>query len=416
MSFRPALRDWLFVVVTVACCVRLYFMPSPPQLIEREGESEIARVVEVDNEDLRQHGVIRFGSQLLEVEINSGRLKGKRFTANNELRGNLELDKEFKVGDLITVVVPEDADPKETMLVARDHWRTGWGVVLFGGFCLLLVIFGGWVGLKALLSFIFSCLAIWKLVIPLVLRGWSADWVIFGTVAILTAVIVGLVAGLSRKGVAAFIGSAAGVLAGLGMAHLFGRLMKINGATMPYVQTLLYSGYEKISIPDIFIGAMILASSGAMMDLAMDIASGVEEVSRHNPQLKFRELAASGLRIGRSVVGTMTTTLLLAYSGGYITLLMVFAAQGTPVMDFLNNPLVAAEAVKTLIGSFSLVLVAPLTALAAAMLFACRRTDPVAHTEGTSTPTCRRGKVPFRLRGRLLRRRPKPAPDCATRR
>ena len=244
--------------------------------------------------------------------------------------------------------------------------------MLFGGFCLLLVLFGGRVGLNALFSFVFSCLAIWKLVIPLVLRGWSADWVIFGTVAILTAVIVGLVAGLSRKGAAAFTGSAAGVLAGLAMAHLFGSLMKINGATMPYVQTLLYSGYENLSLPDIFIGATILAGSGAVMDLAMDIAAGVEEVARHNPELPARELAASGLRIGRSVVGTMTTTLLLAYSGGYITLLMVFAAQGTGVVDFLNNPLVAAEVMKTLIGSFSLVLVAPLTALASALFFAPR--------------------------------------------
>jgi uncharacterized membrane protein len=213
-------------------------------------------------------------------------------------------------------------------------------------------------------------------VIPLVLRGWSADWVIFGTVALLTAVIVYLVAGLTRKGLAAFAGSAAGILAGLGMAHLFGRLMNINGATMPYVQALLYSGYEDLSLPDIFIGAMILAGSGAVMDLAMDIASGVEEVALHNPDLPFKELTASGMRIGRSVVGTMTTTLLLAYSGGYITLLMVFAAQGTRVIDFLNNPLVAAEAVKTLIGSFSLVLVAPLTALASGLLFTGRHITP----------------------------------------
>ena len=416
MIRRPALPDLVFTVVAVICCVGLYFMPSPPPLIEREGKSELARVVEVDNGDIRQLGLIHAGSQLLEVEIRSGRLKDKRFSAGNELRGNLELDKVFEVGDLVTVVVPDDAAPKETMLVARDHWRTGWGLVLFGGFCLLLVLFGGWVGIKALLSFVFSCLAIWKLVIPLVLRGWSADWVIFGTVAILTAVIVGLVAGLSRKGLAAFVGSAAGVLAALGMAHLFGKLMKINGATMPYVQTLLYSGQEKISIPDIFIGAMILAGSGAMMDLAMDIASGVEEVARHNPRLPFRELAASGLRIGRSVVGTMTTTLLLAYSGGYITLLMVFAAQGTPVMDFLNTPLVAAEAVKTLIGSFSLVLVAPLTALAAGALFAGRKAKfSPALAKDSTTPTCRRGKVPFRRRGLSPWRRPRPDRGCATR-
>ena len=93
MIRRPALPDLVFTVVAVICCVGLYFMPSPPPLIEREGKSELARVVEVDNGDIRQLGLIHTGSQLLEVEIRSGRLKGKRFSAGNELRGNLELDK-----------------------------------------------------------------------------------------------------------------------------------------------------------------------------------------------------------------------------------------------------------------------------------------------------------------------------------
>ena len=105
------------------------------------------------------------------------------------------------------------------------------------------------------------------------------------------------------------------------------------------------------------------------MDLGMDIAAGICEVKRHNPSLGFRELFLSGLRMGRAVVGTMTTTLLLAYSGGYITLLMMFASQGTSPLDFLNSTLVASEVVKTLIGSFSLVLVAPFTAFFAGWVF-----------------------------------------------
>ena len=120
-------------------------------------------------------------------------------------------------------------------------------------------------------------------------------------------------------------------------------------------------------------GAAVLASSGAVMDLAMDVAAGVDEVARRNPELPARELWRSGVRIGRSVVGTMTTTLLLAYSGGYITLLMVFAAQGTKPADFLNSTLVSAETVKTLVGSFSLVLVAPCTALAGAFILKGKR-------------------------------------------
>ena len=364
-----ARREAVFIAVVLAACGALCLAPSTPRLLRQTGETAAARVLAVDNGDLRQHGLVRAGSQLLEVEVLDGKFKGRRFRAGNQLRGQPELDKEFRVGDTAVVTLPAGAAPETTMLNARDHFRNGYNLLLFGGFCVLLCVFGGWIGVRALFSFVFSCLAIWKLVIPLILRGWPASWVIFGTVALLTAVIVWLVAGLSRKGFAAFAGSALGVLAGLGMAHGFGRLMRINGATLPYVQTLLYSGYESLDLPDIFIGATILAGSGAVMDLAMDIAAGVEEVARHNPELPAHELVRSGLRIGRSVVGTMTTTLLLAYSGGYLTLLMVFASQGTPASEFLNSQLVAAETVKTMIGSFALVLVAPFTAAIAGWVF-----------------------------------------------
>ena len=371
-------RDLLFSAVILLCCVALYFIPSPPPLAKQTGKPVAAEVVSVDNSLLEQHGLLKFGSQKLTVRLLNPKYKGAVYQANNELRAQMELDKEFAPGDTAVVILQESDRPEDAVLVAQDHYRIGWGLALFAGFCLLLCWFGGWTGAKALFSFVFSCLMIWKAVIPLVLRGWNASWLIFGSVCVLTAVIVYLVAGVTKKGLAAFAGSAAGIFAGLAMAHVFTRIMKINGAAMPYVQTLLYSGYEKLDIQDIFIGAMILASSGAVMDLAMDIASGVEEVAHHNPELPAGELIKSGLRIGRSVVGTMTTTLLLAYSGGYITLLMMFASQGTDVLDYLKSTLVASEVVKTLIGSFSLVLVAPCTAFFAGWIFRAKTILPEA--------------------------------------
>lgn len=361
----PPLKEIIFIAVVSAGCLGLWLLPSAPVLTKSAaGKLVRAQVVEVDNSDVTTLGLVQYGSQRVTVRVGE-----QVFRADNQLRGDLELDKKFVPGDKILVTMPENADPEQTVLYAKDYWRNGWSFVLFGMFCLLLVMFGSWTGVNALLSFVFSCLAIWKLIIPLTLKGYSASWLIFGVVCLLTAVIIFLVSGLNKKGVAAFCGATAGVCAGLLMAHLFGALMHINGASMPYVQSLLYSGMENLDLQDIFIGAMMLAGSGAVMDLAMDIAAGIEEVAVHNPELSRRELIWSGIRIGRSVVGTMTTTLLLAYSGGYLTLLMMFAAQGTPVTDFLNNPLVAAELVKTLIGSFSLVLVAPLTAVISGMLF-----------------------------------------------
>ena len=362
-------RDIWFSAVILLCCIGLYFVPSPPPLAKQSGRPVLARVVSVDNSLVEQHGLVKFGSQKLVVQLLNPKYKGFTTRANNELRAQMELDKEFAPGDTAVVILQGNDQKGGSVLVAQDHYRLGWGLALFAGFCIMLCWFGGWTGVKALFSFVFSCMMIWKAVIPLVLRGWNASWLILGSVCVLTAVIVYLVSGVTKKGIASFAGSAAGIFAGLAMAHIFTRVMKINGATLPYVQPLLYSGYEFLNIQDVFIGAMILASSGAVMDLSMDIAAGVEEVAYHNPELPSTELIKSGLRIGRSVVGTMTTTLLLAYSGGYITLLMMFASQGTSPLDFLNSTLVSAEVVKTLIGSFSLVLVAPFTAFFAGWIF-----------------------------------------------
>lgn len=357
------MRKSLPILVLMAACVGLWWLPGPPRLAEDGGRTVRAEVVETDDTGIALHGLVAFGTQRLKVRLPDGTV----CAAANELRAQMELDKKFVVGDTALVVVPENRKAKD-ILVARDHWRMGWGLGLFAAFCVFLCVFGGWTGAKALFSFVFSGFAIWKLLIPLSLAGWHASSVAFLTVAVLTGVIMYLVAGATRKGLSAFAGAMLGVVASLALAHLCGRVMHVNGATMPFAQQLLYSGYSSLNLQDIFIGSIVLASSGAVMDLAMDIAAGIAEVKRHNPALGFRELFPSGLRMGRAVVGTMTTTLLLAYSGGYLTLLMVFAAQGTHPMDFLNSTLVSAELVKTLVGSFGLVLVAPFTALMGAWI------------------------------------------------
>ena len=362
--------DIAAVCLLALSCAALWLAPSPAPILAQEGEARRARVLTVDDSALEEHGLLKFGTQHLTVGLLDGPNAGKTFRAVNEIRAQMELDKSFRPGDQALVIEKGGENPATDTLVARDHWRLGWAAALFLGFCALLCLFGGWTGAKALFSFVVSCLAIWKGLVPLALHGWPASWVAFAIVCYLTAIIMYLVAGWTRKGLSAFVGAALGVFSGLALAHVFGRLMNINGATMPFVQTLLYSGYEALDLQDIFIGAVVLASSGAVMDLAMDIASGIEEVARHHPGLARRELLFSGLRIGRSVVGTMTTTLLLAYSGGYLTLLMAFAAQGTKPADFLNSTLVSAELVKTLVGSFSLVLVAPFTAAVGAAVFA----------------------------------------------
>lgn len=355
----------VLAVLLAAGSAVLFFLPDSPRLVEGGGATKVrARVVSTDDSDLARHGYMEFGTQHLKVELPDGRV----MRADNEIRAQLELDKKFAPGDVALVVLPENAGDDD-VLIASDHWRLGWAAAIFLAFAAMLCVFGGWSGARALFTFFFSCLAIWKFLVPAALAGYDARLVCFVCVAMLSAAIVFSIAGMSRTGVAACSGSILGVSASLVLADLFARVMHVNGATMPFVQQLLYSGAPALDMSDIFCGAAILAASGAVMDLAMDVAAGVREVARHNPALGFRELFSSGLNISRAVVGTMATTLLLAYSGGYLTLLMVFAATGTAPADFLNSTLVSAELVKTFVGSFALVLVAPFTSVVAAALF-----------------------------------------------
>ena len=356
--FKNLVPVLLFLLVGLV----LYFIPTESVLPSGFGTVMRGEVTEIDDSAIQRQGLILFGTQHLTVRLSDGRL----FPAENELRGQPELDKHFEAGDAVLVNAPREG---ESVLLARDHWRLGWAGIIFGLFCLLLCLFGGRVGVKSLMTFVLSCLIVWKILIPLTLKGYTASLVSFCSVAILTALIMYFVAGWTRHALAAFAGSMLGVLTSFIGALFAARLLHVDGVTMPFAPQLLYTAYPGLSLGDIFVGTVILSCSGALMDLSMDIAVGVKEVKLHNASLGFGALLRSGLRIGRAVTGTMTTTLLLAYSGGYLTLLMVFAAEGVSPFIFLNSTYMSAELVKTLIGSLGLVLVAPFTALTAAWIF-----------------------------------------------
>ena len=155
---------------------------------------------------------------------------------------------------------------------------------------------------------------------------------------------------------------------------------------MPDSESLLYSGFQHLDLTAIFMSSIFIGASGAMMDLSVDITSAIYEVVEKKPDISWKEAAKSGMNVGRAAMGTMTTTLLLAYSGGYITLLMVFMAQGTPIDHILNYKYVSAEILDTVVGSFGLVTVAPFTALTAGILLTRKKHEVQEQTEESIQP------------------------------
>jgi uncharacterized membrane protein len=361
-------REWFFALLIAGICVVLAFADTAPMPSSPVGQHARGRVIAVDNSQVRMNLIVKTEAQFLTVRLLDGPHRGQELTIENMLTGKMEFDEFYETGD--TVLVEYDtADGKPRYGMARGHYRLGMQLVLIALFAVLLVAVAGVTGLKAMLSFVFAAMVLWKLYFPLLLRGWPPLATGLAVVAVLTAVVTFAVGGLNRRGLATFAGSMLGVLLTCGLAVWFARAFQLHGALRPFAETLLYSGYYDLRLTDIFIASVFIASSGAVMDLAMDIAASMDEIKRKHPRIGLPEHLRSGLRVGRAVIGTMTTTLLLAYSCSHITMFLLFMAKGMPAANILNAPFVAAEVLNILVGSFGLVTVAPFTALVAGLLY-----------------------------------------------
>lgn len=338
-------------------------------LVFQESDIRPALVLSADESSVIDTGLVRSGEQRCQVKILSGSFQGQVTEGRNMLNGSLEQDKLFSTGDKALVRI-NFLDGEILNVSMIDHYRAPWELLLAALFILLLVAFAGWTGLRAVLSFILSVLMIWKVLVPLYLKGWNPIWVGLGITLALTVLIVSLVYGFDRRCAAAVSGSFLGILVTCMMGVVFTNLFQIHGAVMSYSESLLYAGYQHLNLTQIFMASIFIGASGAVMDLSVDITSAVYEVVQKQPALSRKEAIQSGLNVGRAAMGTMTTTLLLAYSGGYVALLMVFMAQGTPLTNVFNYKYVAAELLHTVIGSFGLVTVAPFTALCSGMFLA----------------------------------------------
>lgn len=352
----------------------LAILPTGYQEIYREAEQCVAKVIQTDESKIIDTGLVRSGEQRCQLEIVSGKFKGRTAEGVNMLNGSLEQDKLFREGDRAQVVVSYNAD-EILMVTMIDHDRIPMELVMGAIFILFLILFAGRTGVRAVLSFFLTVLAIWKLLVPLYLKGYNPIWTGLVFTLLLSVLIIALVYGFDRRCISAVSGTFLGILVTCLLGSLFTDLFQIHGAVMSSSESLLYAGYQDLNLTRIFMASIFIGASGALMDLSVDITSAVHEVVEKRPDIGWKEAVRSGMNVGRSAMGTMTTTLLLAYSGGYIALLTVFMAQGTPLVNILNYKHVAAEMVHTVIGSFGLVTVAPFTALCAGVLLSQKKKD-----------------------------------------
>ena len=362
-------RTLIPMALSLVLMIALLLLPTGYEgaLSYQNADRVRALVLATDESDIVDTGLVRSGEQRCRVKLLGGRFKGQEADAVNRLNGSLAQDKLFRSGDTAYVVVSHSGGAITSVTMA-DHFRLDKEALLAGLFLLLLLIFARGTSLRAILSFADTILLIWKVLVPCLLKGYNPILVAMGLVMLLTVLILSLIYGLDRRCAAAVSGAALGILVTAVLGYFFTDLFRIHGAVMESSESLLYAGYAHLDLTKIFVASIFLGSSGAVMDLSVDICSAVYEVVQKRPEISAREAIASGFAVGRAACGSTTTTLLLAYSGSYVALMMVFMAQGTPVGMMLNYKYVAAEIVHTVVGSFGLVTVAPLTAITSGLL------------------------------------------------
>jgi uncharacterized membrane protein len=357
------------IVIALIVIVSAFFFRAIQTGEDNSGVVELrGAVTGINNDGITDMGVVRIGFQKVSVMLMEGPNKGCVVQAENQLLGQPDLDELYRAGDEILVGVDMG---EGTPGAARtlNNYRQRWELILFGVFVVILLIYARLIGLKALFSFVAVFCILWEFFIPSLLAKADPIPVTILTLILLTVVIIYSVAGMSRIAFAATVSTLTGLAITLVLTLFFGEKMKLAGMTAPYASALIFSGNIGLNIRDIFYASVIIGASGAAMDIAMDVTASISEIKKKKPDITIHELIQSGLNVGRMVTGTMTTTLLLAYSGGYLTMLMFFVSKNASFSRILNYKLVGAEIFRTLVGSIGLVMVAPIAAVIAAWVF-----------------------------------------------
>ncbi len=308
---------------------------------------------------------LRLGTQLLEVEVLQGEHKGEVLTSPNYLSAYYNID--AKVGTRMIARLGEDAQRGLYIasFVNYDRGPILMGFVLL--FAAVLIIVGGKQGLKALVGLAFTIAALWLILIPLLMRGMDPILTTVVIVALTAGVSLAALTGYSKKTLCALVGCVGGVAIAGGLAALVGVLTPLSGFNMPEAEELVLRAADHgLTIRGLLVCGVLIAALGAVMDVAMSIASACSELRAVNPALTARELFRSGMHIGRDAMGTMANTLILAFVGSSLNALILFRAYDYPSLQILNSDMMAIEIVQGVAGSIGIVLTVPLVAAVSA--------------------------------------------------
>ena len=310
----------------------------------------------------------RVGTQELEIRILTGTHKGEIMSLTNYMSALFNVDVEKGDQIIVRIMTDEDGSYYASLFNYNRGIVLGVFVLIF---FILLAVLGGKKGLGALLGLLFTLASIWFVLIPCLIRGIPAIAVTVGVVAVTAAGALVLLNGFSLKTLCSVLGCVIGVVVAGGIAALVGNITPMNGFNMPEAENLLLYGADKgMKISGLLVCGVLISALGAVMDVALGIASSIWELHEQNPSLPGRDLFRSGMHIGRDAMGTMANTLILAFAGSSLNMLILVQTYDIPFIQLINTDYICIEIIQSVAGALGILLTVPIVAFISARLMA----------------------------------------------
>ena len=336
-----------------------YNQVEKPQLVNTQGRTfEKATVLQVTQDNLQENGS-RVGDQLVSLRIDGGERAGQTVAAN--CPNGLLFGTVCRPG--LDVIVISSRVGQVDVNTVYNVDRT-WPIVIFiGSFLLLLCLIGGRKGARSAVALLFTFICFVYLFFPMILRGVSPIIASILTSLVVIAATIYLINGWTRKGATAFLSTFSGITLAALAALLFGQATSLSGYNVSNIESLLFVGQNTlIDVGQLLFAGIIFASLGAIMDIAMDVSSAADELRKHNPGMPPLTLFHSAMNVGRDVMGTMSTTLILAFFGGSLGIWVLDYTYDLPFLQLINSNSIGIEIMQGLSGSFGVILTVPIAA------------------------------------------------------
>ncbi len=216
--------------------------------------------------------------------------------------------------------------------------------------------------MKTVISLILGLIFILKFLLPNILKGTSPILLTAIFCIVITVITFILISGWNKKTISAILGTILGLLVSISLALIFGKMTVLTGFGHEETRTL-FAKFPNLNFHGIFYSAIMIGALGAVMDVAMSISSSAHEIKKAKPNINSKELFKSSLQIGKDVIGTMSNTLIYAYVGASLALLLLFVSFGESYLKIFNFEFMAEEVIRSIAGSIGLIAAIPLTAL-----------------------------------------------------